>query len=118
MRRADLAAIDAVLKPSVTWRGLPVDAVCHDRPEVLDMLQAHELHEGPRVIDPLELVAGDDAVVLGVRSPELDAIGDVQLDGRLFNVFTVHDERIASIQDYATRAEAIRAAGAADPAWR
>ena len=118
MRRADLAAVEAILEPTVTWRGLPADAVCQDRDEVLDMLRADELHTGLRAVRALELVAGDDAVALGVRSPELDAIGDVPLDGQLFNVFTVREGRIASIQDYATRAEALRAAGGADPAWR
>jgi limonene-1,2-epoxide hydrolase len=118
MRRADLAAVEAVLAPGVTWRGLPTDAVCHGRSEVLDMLRADELHEGLRSIDALELVAGDDAVVLGVRSPELDAIGDVPLDGQLFNVFTVRDGRTATIQDYANRADALRAADAAEPGWR
>jgi ketosteroid isomerase-like protein len=117
VRRADMAALEAVLEPDVVWRGLPADAVCRDRGEVLDMLRADELQEGLRSVDALELVAGDDAVVLGVRSPELDAIGDVPLDGQLFNVFTVRNGRIGPIRDYATRAEALRSASAVDPAW-
>ena len=117
MRRGDLAAVEALLAPDVVWRGLPADAVCHDRSDVLDMLRADELHKGLRSIDALELVAGDGGVVLGVRSPELVEIGDVPLEGRLFNVFTVRDGRIASIQDYATRADALTGAGAKAPVW-
>ena len=45
MRRADLAAVEAVLESTVVWRGLPAGAVCHDRDEVLDMLRADELRE-------------------------------------------------------------------------
>ncbi len=115
MRRADLAAVEAVLESTVVWRGLPASAVCHDRDEVLDMLRADELREGLRSIWALELVAGESAVVLGVRSPALDAIGDVAPPRQLFNVFAIRGGRIAAIQDYATRADALRAAGAEEP---
>jgi ketosteroid isomerase-like protein len=117
MRRRDLTAVGAVLEPDVVWRGLPADAVCHDRAEVLDMLRADELHERFRSVGALELVAGDRGVVLGVRSPELDEIGEVPLDGQLFNVFSVRAGRISSIQDYARRADALSAAGAEAPGW-
>jgi ketosteroid isomerase-like protein len=117
MRRRDPAALEALLEPTVVWRGLPADALCEDRDDVLDMLGAGELHEGLRSIDAIELVAGGAAVVLGVRSTELDEIGDVPLDGQIFNVFSLRDGRIASIQDYAKRAEALRAAGVESPDW-
>jgi ketosteroid isomerase-like protein len=117
MRRRDLGAVEEVLEPDVVWRGLPADAVCHDRAEVLDMLRADELHEGLRAIGALELVAGDGSVVLGVRSPELTEIGEVPLEGQLFNVFRVRAGRISSIQDYAHRADALSAAGADAPGW-
>jgi ketosteroid isomerase-like protein len=117
MRRRDPAALEALLEPTVVWRGLPPDALCQDRDDVLDMLGAGELHEGLRSIDAIELVAGGAAVVLGVRSTELDEIGDVPLDGQIFNVFSLRDGRIASIQDYAKRAEALRAAGVESPDW-
>ena len=117
MRRGNLAAVEELLEPEVVWTGLPAGAVCRSRDDVLDMLCADELHEGLRSTDALELVADDDAVVLGVRSPELTEIGDVPLNGRIFNVFTVRNGRIASIQDYATRRDALAAAGVAAPAW-
>ena len=117
MRRGDLAAVEQVLDPDVTWRGLPAGAVCRNREAVLDMLRADELHEGLRSTDALELVAGHGTVVLGVRSPELTEIGDVPLDGQLFNVFTLRNGRIAFIQDYARRRDALAAADAQAPAW-
>jgi hypothetical protein len=55
--------------------------------------------------------------VLGVRSPELQEIGDQPLPGQLLNVFTVRDGRISSVQDYAKRSDALRAAGANEPGW-
>ena len=117
MRRGDLAAVEEVLEPDVTWRGLPAGAVSRDREDVLDMLRADELHEGLRSTDAMELVAGDGTVVLGVRSPELTDIGDVPLEGQLFNVFAVRNGRIACIQDYARRGDALAAADAQAPAW-
>ena len=118
MRRGDLSAVEALLAPDVVWRGLPPDAVCHDRIEVLNMLRADELHEGLRSIDALELVAGDGTVVLGVRSPELTKLSDVSLEGQLFNVFGLRNSRIVSIQDYARRGDALAAADAQAPAGR
>jgi ketosteroid isomerase-like protein len=115
MRRADLACVEELLEPDVVWRGLPDGAVCQNRDDVLDMLRAEQLHEGLRSTDALELVAGDGTVVLGVRSHELTEIGDVPLEGQLFNVFTVRNERIAAIQDYAKRGDALIAAGAEAP---
>jgi ketosteroid isomerase-like protein len=117
MRRADLAGVEELLEPDVVWRGLPAGAVCQNRDDVLDMLRAEELHEGLRSTHALELVAGDDAVVLGVRSPELTEIGGVPLHGQLFNVFRLRNGRISSIQDYARRGDALSAADAHAPAW-
>jgi limonene-1,2-epoxide hydrolase len=117
MRRRDLKALEQLLEPTVVWRGVPADAICHNRDDVLSMLRADEFHASVREVDALELVAGTATVVLGVRSPDLDEIGDVPLDGQLFNVFTLRDGRIAAIQDYAKRADALLAAGAQAPAW-
>src|SRR5213592_572325 len=83
----DLSAVEDLLDPAVVWRGVPADAICHDRDDVLNMLGADGVHDGLRAIDALELVAGAEAVALGVRSPELDEIGDVPLQGQLYNVF-------------------------------
>ena len=38
MRRGDLHAMTELFAPDVVWRGVPGDAICHDRREVLDML--------------------------------------------------------------------------------
>jgi ketosteroid isomerase-like protein len=97
-------------------RGVPAGAVCHNRDEVMDMLAA-DLPAGPRAPQALELVAGDGAVVLGIRSPELVEVDEEPLPGQMLNVFTVRDGRITAVQDYALRAEALRAAGASEPGW-
>jgi limonene-1,2-epoxide hydrolase len=116
MRRGDLAAINHLLDPDVVWRGVAADAMCHNRNDVLDML-SEQTAEGLVNASALELVVGDGAVVLGVRSEELDQIGDEPLPGQLFNVFRVNDGRIVAVRDYANRHEALHTAAAPPPRW-
>src|SRR3954447_21592790 len=116
MRRGDLEALAELYAPDVVWRGVPADAICHNRREVLDMLAAR-IEEGFESTEALELTAGENTVVLGVRSPALQQIGQQRLPGQLFNVFTLADRRIAAVQDVATREEALRVAGVRAPQW-
>jgi ketosteroid isomerase-like protein len=116
MRRQDLQALSRCYAPGVVWRGVAPDAVCHDREEVLDLL-AEQLAEGLPQVHALEMIAGDDAIVLGVRSPDLTEVAGVPLPGQIFNVFTVADGRIVAVQDHTGRAAALRDAGVTDPAW-
>jgi limonene-1,2-epoxide hydrolase len=116
MRRHDLGAMERLFDAEVVWRGLPDDAICRDRAEVIEMLR-ERLAAGVPSTWALELVAGRDAVVLGVRSAQLREIGDVALSGQLFNVFRVRDGGIVAVADYVTRSEALKAAGARESDW-
>jgi limonene-1,2-epoxide hydrolase len=130
MRRGDLDAAAEWFHPDVTWQGVPEDAVCRNRAEVVDMLrnsltpcaedpQTYELDEGLRGAVAVELIAPSaEAVVLGAKVPGLTEVGGAELGGQLFNVFCVRDGRIAAVADYALRHEALEAAGATPPAWR
>ena len=100
----------------MVWHGVPADAVCRGRAEVLERLRRTVARGVPRA-EALELIAGDRAVVLGVRSPDLREIGDVPLSGQLYNVFEVRDGEIASARDFARRDDALRAAHADAPLW-
>jgi len=116
MRRQDLQTLSDCYAPDVVWRGVVPDAVCHNRREVLDLL-ALRLTDGLPQVEALELIAGEHAVVLGVRSPELTEVAGEPLPGQIFNVFTVADGHIVAVQDHTHRTAALRDAGAADPAW-
>jgi ketosteroid isomerase-like protein len=109
MRRGDLDAVAQVFDPGVTWQGLPTDAVCHDREEVLEML-GERLREGFPEAHALELIATENAVVLGISAAGLVEIGDVPLTEQLFNVFRIDDGRVVHVQDFARREDALRAA--------
>jgi SnoaL-like domain len=130
MRRGDLSAAAQWFDPRVTWRGIPGDAVCRDREEVLEMLgdslipcpedpDAYELEPGLRGAETVELIStGTGTVVLGAKVPGLSEIGGVPVHGQIFNVFRVRHGRIVDVVDYARRDEALAAAGAQAPAWR
>jgi ketosteroid isomerase-like protein len=116
MRRGDVHAMTELFAPDVVWRGVPADYVCRDRGEVLDML-AGRTEEGFESTEALELVAGQDTVVLGVRSPALQEVSEELLPGQLFNVFKLADRRIVAVQDFAARDDALKAANARAPQW-
>jgi len=113
MRRGEPETAAACFRADVRWRGLPDDAVCTSRDEVLDMLR----HTPPPDTEALELNAGKGTVVLGVRSQDLTEIGEVPLAAQLYNVFEIRDGAIASVRDFAHRADALRAAQAQEPKW-
>jgi len=116
MRRGDLLAVTELLAPNVVWRGVPAHDVCRDRREVLAML-AGRTEEGFESTEALELVTGEGTVVLGIRSPALQEVGDELLPGQLFNVFTLTEGHVVAVQDFAARDEALRAADARAPQW-
>lgn len=115
MRRGDLDEVRRWLDPDVTWRGVRDASVCRNRDEVLDMLQGSL--EGRLGAEAVELIAGHEAAVLGAKVPGLAEIGGADVRGQLFNVFRVACGRIVAVEDYALRAEALAAAGAAPPRW-
>ena len=63
------------------------------------------------------MIPGDNGVVLGVRSGELQEFGEVSLPAQLFNVFGFDDGHIVSVQDFAHRDDALRSARARAPQW-
>jgi limonene-1,2-epoxide hydrolase len=71
-----------------------------------------------RRVEAVELIGGEKGVALGVRDATMTEIGDIALDGQLYNVFTVVDGRIVAVRDLAHRSDALAAAGARRPAWR
>jgi limonene-1,2-epoxide hydrolase len=129
MRRGDLAAVAEWFDPQVSWRGVPEDALCRNRDDVLEMLgdslvpcpedpERYELEPGLRGAEAVELITADaETVVLGAKVPGLSEIGGQDLGGQLFNVFRIRDGRIVEVADYARRQGALAAAGARPPAW-
>ena len=130
MRRGDLDDAAGWFHPDATWKGVPDDAVCRNRDDVLEMLRdsltpcpedpgSYQPDEGLRGAEAVELIApSPGTVVLGAKVPRMTEVGDIELAGQLYNVFRVRDGRIAAVADYALREEALEAAGATPPDWR
>jgi hypothetical protein len=120
LRRRDLEALAARLAPEVTHRGVRPDLICPDRKSVLESARARS-RQLPD-IEAIELVAAGEQVVLSVRAATvgqpLHEDDDPEARRGLASiVFTIHDGLITAIQDYPSRADAMRAAGAAERLW-
>jgi ketosteroid isomerase-like protein len=116
MRRGDRDALGELFAVDATWHGLPPDAMCGDRDEIVAMLA--EQFAGHWRVEAIELIAGTNGVALGVRDVTITEIGGVAVDGQLYNVFIVADGRISAVRDFARRGDALAAAGAPPPNWR
>jgi len=116
IRGGNNKALRALLDPHVTWQGLREEWVCHGPDEVIGTLQ--QGLELRRDVVELDFIRAGDRVVIGVRGPALDRIDGEVLGGQIFNVFTLRNGRIARIEDYRLRAEALRSAGVDDSGWR
>ena len=112
MRRKDLGAALAHFSPEVVWEGLVPGVECQNRDAVEEML-AESIWDDIDA-NQVEVIAGTDHAVLGVRSAELKELAGVTLPGQLFNVFRIRDGRIVHVHDFALRDEALSAAGVED----
>lgn len=110
LRRRDTESMAAALDPHVVWQGVRPDLVCHGPAEVVEAFLAG--YDANQDVDSLELVGGENHIVLGVRAPGCA----VDADGAIYNVFTLEGDRIARIEDHVEREAALAAAGLMPPA--
>jgi ketosteroid isomerase-like protein len=116
LRSGDLAALEEILAPSVVWRGVVPDAICHDRDEVIALLR-EQIAEGLPDVYAVECVAGESSFAVGYRATDLTEVAGEPLPGQIWNVMTIRDGEIVEMKDFAQRNDALRAAEAGDPAW-
>ena len=87
LRRRDTESMAAALAPDVVWQGVRPDLVCHGPDEVIAAFVT--AYDANQEIDSLEVIGGEERIVLGARSPDL-AIDQVD-DGR--DLQRLHDRR-------------------------
>ena len=111
----DLAAMLELLDPELEWTYLDpalehlTPQVCRGRQE-LEQVLGHWAEHGLRAeLD--EVTGSGELVMVGVRTPGVDAHHGRLGDYRAYSVFTVRDGRIVALRDCRDRQEAIQRAG-------
>ena len=112
LRRGDVDALKTKLAADVIWQGLRNEWACHGAESVMDTFLGER--EAKQEIGALELIGGDDHVILHASGGDIVAIEDVPLPDGIYNVFTLEAGTITRIDDYADRHAALAAAGLSD----
>jgi len=108
-RSGDFNSIERMLDPNVVWRAAePGEWDCQDRDDVMQTLR--ERYEQGFVSGDLQLRDGGADAVIVVAHPS--EIGGPEWPDETATVIRFQGDRVVSMQDYATEAEALAAAQA------
>jgi uncharacterized protein len=111
----NLAAMLELIDPDLEWTYLdptlerPIPQVCYGRHELEQLLRGWAEH-GLRV-ELEEVSSGGELVMVGVRTPGVDAHHGWRRGDRAYSVFTVRGGRVVALRDCRDRQEALRLAG-------
>jgi len=111
----DLATMLEFVDPDLEWTYLdpnlehPTPQVCHGRHELEDVLRVWAEHGLRAELD--EVAGRGELVMVGVRTPGVDAYYGRRGDDRAYSVFTVRGGRIVALRDCRNRQEALRLTG-------
>jgi ketosteroid isomerase-like protein len=111
----NLAAMLELVDPDLEWTYLdptleqPIPQVCHGRHELEQVLEGWAEH-GVRV-ELEEVISSGELVMVGVRTPGVDAHHGWRRGDRAYGVFTVREGRVVALRDCRDRQEALRLAG-------
>jgi ketosteroid isomerase-like protein len=111
----DLTAMLEYVDPDLEWTDLdpalehPTPQVCHGRQELEQVLRHWAEHGLRAELD--EVTSNGELVMVGVRTPGVDAHHGRRGDDRAYSVFTVREERIVALRDCRDRQEALHLTG-------
>jgi ketosteroid isomerase-like protein len=108
-RRRDIAAVSDGLDPDVVHQGVLPSLVCNGRDAVVERVHS-SFDADDSGVERLEFLAAGDRVIVSIAGARFSEIPF--LDGEIFMLFTLRDGRIARIDDFATRRDALHAAEA------
>lgn len=108
-RRRDIMALTEGLDPDVVHQGVVPSLVCNGRDAVVERVRS-SFDEDDRGIERLEFLAAGDHVIVNIAGPRFREVPF--LEGEIFMLFTVRDGRIARIDDFRTRGDALLASQA------
>jgi ketosteroid isomerase-like protein len=111
----DLHAMLDFVDPDLEWTYLdpalehPTPQVCHGRHELEQVLRRWAEHGLRAELE--EVTSAGELVVVGVRTPGIDAHFSRGGNDRAYSVFTVRGGRIVALRDCRDRQEALQLAG-------
>jgi ketosteroid isomerase-like protein len=111
----DLAGMLEFVDPDLEWTYLdptlehPIPQVCHGRQELEQVLRGWANHGLQAELE--EVADRGERVMVGVRTPGVDAHFGRGGDDRAYSVVTVRDGRIVALRDCRDRQEALQLAG-------
>jgi ketosteroid isomerase-like protein len=111
----DLDGMLALVDPDLEWSYLdpalerPTPQVCHGRQELEQVLRQWAEHGLWAELE--EVTSAGELVMVGVRTPGVDAHLGRRGDDRAYSVFTVREGRIVALRDCRDRQEALQVAG-------
>jgi ketosteroid isomerase-like protein len=111
----DLDGMLELVDPDLEWTYLdpalehPTLQVCHGRQELEQTLR-HWAKNGSWV-ELEEVTSAGELVMVGVRTPGVDADHGWRGDNRAYSVFTVRGGRVVALRDCRDRQEALQVAG-------
>jgi ketosteroid isomerase-like protein len=111
----DLDGMLEYIDPDLEWTYLdpslehPTPQVCHGRQE-LEQVLGHWAEHG-RQAELEEVISAGELVMVGVRTPGVDAHHGRGGDDRAYSVFRVREGRIVALRDCRDRQEALQRAG-------
>jgi ketosteroid isomerase-like protein len=114
-RRRDIERLAANLDPAVVHQGVQPDLVCNGRDEVLVQVRSSFARDDFGV-ERLEIIDAGERVVLGLAGERFREVQHLRR-GQIFIVFTLRDGKITRMDDFLTREQALRAAGAQVGDW-
>jgi ketosteroid isomerase-like protein len=111
----DLDGMLELVDPDLEWTYLdpalehPISQVCHGRQELEQVLRHWAKHGLQAELE--EVTSAGELVMVGVRTPGVDAHYGRRRDDRAYRVFTVREGRIVALRDCRDRREAFQLAG-------
>jgi ketosteroid isomerase-like protein len=105
-RKGDFETIEDILDPNVEWHATePGESDCHGRDDVMQTLR--ERYEQGFAKGDLQFQQGGERAVIVVAHPS--EVGGLDWRSETATVMQFRNERVVSMQDYRTEAEALAA---------
>jgi hypothetical protein len=109
LRRDDVTSLGETLHPQIVWQGLREDLVCHGPGEVVEVFV--QQRDAYAELDALELIGAERGAIMHANGGDFREVAGIPLPDGIYNFFTIENGKVARIDDFADRGQALAAAG-------